>query len=188
MRLDLSQAQTQGKIHSIQAYKSQVELLRSFLPSFARQDEIFVSLPFIDLPVLGASSLTLPAGDIISSSQFAEPSRESTRRLMMSSADLVSLQVTRLGDQLTLSASTRGALLRELDYKLMVKLLDGRTLVYIYPGTAVRSGSNTFSVTLNLSDLGNTQVLGFAAEVQEGVTLDRTGWHFVILQNLPWSG
>lgn len=188
LQLDLMQAQTRAKIQSVEAYKSQIKLLRSFLPSFARQNEIFVQLPFLDLPVLGVSSLTLPAGDSQTTYQLPEPARESTRRLMVGGADLVGLQATRRGNQLTLSANTRGALLRELRYKLMVKLPDGRTLVFSYPGSAIRTGSNTFSANLNLSDLGNTQVLGFAAEVQEGVTLDRTGWHFIILKNPPWSG
>ena len=185
LQLDLTPSQTQNKARSIQAYKSQIKLLRSFLPSFARLDEPFVSLPFINLPVLGTGSLTLPADDIISSALLAEPTKESTRRMMISSADLVSLQATRVGNQLTLAASTRGSLQPEFYYKLMVKLPDGRTLTSSYPGLALRSARNTFSLSLNLSDLGYPQVLGFAAEIENSATLDRTGWHFVILQNLP---
>jgi LmbE family N-acetylglucosaminyl deacetylase/glycosyltransferase involved in cell wall biosynthesis len=188
MRLDLTQTQTQTKLRSIQAYKSQNELLRSFLPSFARQNENFVRLPILDLPVVGVSSLTLPASETISPSQFAEPASQSARRLMPGSADLVRLQVKRLGDRLTLSASTRGALVKEFRYKILVKLSDGRTLEYIYPAAAIRDGSNTFGVILKLTDLGDIKEFGFAAEVQAGVILDQTGWHFVILQNPPWSG
>ncbi len=146
MRLDLNPAQTQTKLRSIQAYKSQLELLRNFLPSFARQNENFVNLPFLELPVVGVSSLTLPASETISPSPYAEPSSQNSRRLMPASADLISLQVTRLGDRLTLSASTRGPLAKEFSYKILVKLPDGPTLEYIYPANAIRNRSNTFGV------------------------------------------
>ena len=44
-------------------------------------------------------------------------------------------------------------------------------------------GNNTFGTCLNLTDLGNPAVLGFYAEVRQGMVLDRTAWHFVIIQD-----
>lgn len=182
-RVDLTPAQQQTKILALQAYASQRRMLRSFLPSFARPDEIFVNLPALDLVPLAVNALPVRDSGMVQLPTVPEPAEESTRRLMFGGADLVGLQVGRAGDQLTLTAETRAPLFGGFRYRIVVKLPDGHTRIVRWPGPALRSGRSSFTALLNLADLGNPPVIAFAADVSQGATLDRTGWQFVILRD-----
>lgn len=182
-RLDLTPAQVRLKTEALQAYASQQRLLGSFLPSFARQDEIFARIPTLDLSPLEADNLDLPEATLLASPVLPEPAGESARRLVLAGADLISLQVSRLNDDLWLTARTRGPLLPGLHYRLLIKFPDGRTGVFTWPGLAERLDRTSFGLHLNLSQMGDPPVLGFAVEVRQQATLDRSGWHFVILRN-----
>jgi len=132
-------------------------------------------MALVDLPV--------NASGLIESPVVAEPADESTRQLVMGSADLIGLHVARLDNLLWLTAETRHSLFRGIRYTLMVKLPNGDTLTAAWPGDAVRLSRNTFTFPLNLDEIGDPDVLGFAAEVRQGVVLDHSAWHFITLHN-----
>jgi len=182
-RINLTLDQIKIKGEAIRAYASQIRLLGSFLPSFARSDEIFSILNILDISPLAFNSLSLNESGIIQSPTFPEPMEESTRQFVIGGADLVGLNVTRVGSLLWLTAETRSPLLPGLKYRLRVKLSDGETRVVTWPGSAIRTGRSTYSLQINLDDISNVYALGFAADVQQGMTLDRTGWHFMVLRD-----
>ena len=182
-RIDLTPDQIKIKGQAIRAYPSQLRLLGSFLPSFARSDEIFAIVDILDISPLAFNSLSLSESGMIQSPTFPEPIEESARQFVIGGADLVSLNVARLGSHLWLTAETRSPLLPGLKYRLRVKLSDGETRVVTWPGSAIRTGSSTYSLQINLDDISNVYALGFAADVQQGMTLDRTGWHFMVLRD-----
>jgi hypothetical protein len=157
--------------------------LKSYLRSFARTNEIFARVDSLDVPALAYNTLPESVGKVMNSPILPEPIEESTRRLVLGSADLVGVRVGRVGSYLWLTAETRSPLFAGLNYQITVKLPDGRTRVLTWPGLAQRSGSDQFTAQLNLDDLGHPALIGFAAEVRQGVTLDWTDWHFVRLRD-----
>jgi hypothetical protein len=81
-----------------------------------------------------------------------------------------------------LTAETRGHLLPGLHYRIFTKTPDGDTQVMSYATNSSIFGGKSFTAQLNLSEIGNPLVIIFAADVQQGVTLDRTSWHIIILR------
>jgi len=182
-RLDLTPAQIQTKTTALQAYTTQLHLMRSFLYSFARQDEIFADSALFDIPFVSLIDFPVNESGLSESPILPEPADERARQRIMGSADLVGLQVTRLDNLLWLTAETRQPLFPGLRYRLLVKLPNGETRSATWPGSAIRTGRSTFTFQLDLAEIGDPEVLGFAAEVRQGATLDRTSWHFVTLQD-----
>ncbi len=184
-RLDLDARQIQVKTAALRAHASQQLLLGSFLPSFARRNEIFANLDMLHISLFAFDHLAQPESSDIQLPFFLEPASESARQRVIGSADLVGLRVGHVGNQLWLTAEARGPLLSALHYQLVIKFPDGRTSVVRWPGKAERANRSAFSYQFDLSEAGDPEVLGFAAEVRRGVTLDRTGWHFLILSQMP---
>lgn len=182
-RLDLTPEQVRAKAAAIQAHASQVRLLGSFMPAFARRNEIFAYLRPLDIRPLAYVDFPVNEEGVIETPKMPEPADESTRRRVLGGADLVGLQLARLDNQLWLTAETRRPLFPGLRYRLLVKLPSGETLTADWPGSATRTGPASFTMQLNLDEIGDPDVMGFAADVQQGATLDRTGWHFAILRD-----
>jgi LmbE family N-acetylglucosaminyl deacetylase len=184
-RLDLSAAQAKTKSNALSAYTSQMRLLgmQGFLRSFARPNEIFARVQLLDVAALAYNALPDSRGKVVNWPNLPEPAEESTRQWILGSADLVGVKVGRLGDYLWLSADTRNRLFAGLRYRMTVKLPDGRTRVLTWPGTAPLADPNQFTASLNLAELGHPTLIGFAAEVRQGATLDWTGWHFARLRD-----
>lgn len=182
-RFNLTLDQVQKKRLSIQEYKTQLLLLRNFLPSFVRQDEIFVHLSTINPQILETNEISSSVPRVFKSSLLPEPKDESARRLVIKSADLTGLQVEEYGDTILLSAHTHGSLLKGLNYQMIVKLPDGQTQIASWPGSAIRTGPNSFAYKVNISEFTEPIVLGYSAQVTQGTTLDRSSWQFIILRN-----
>jgi hypothetical protein len=181
MRLDLTPDQVWVKLAAIKAYSSQIRLLGNFLPSFARKDEIFIPISVLKLSPLEYDKLSLPENGVMSQ-PLAEPARESARRLILGGTDLVGWEVSRLGNQLILTANTRGRLLPGLHYRILVKSPGGVTTIYNQNSAQVTLTSRSISAHIDLAEMDDPAFLGFEAEVREGVALDRTGWSFASLQ------
>ena len=153
-----------------------------FLPSFARRNELFARLHFLDLSLLEYNGLSLQEAQGYEQTLpgYAE---ESTRRLLLPGADLTGWQVTRLGNRLVLSTQTRGKPLKGFRYRILVKTPDGRTQVYPLDQATATRFPWALSASLELAGLGNPPLLGFSADVSRGRTFDQTGWSFAILRN-----
>jgi LmbE family N-acetylglucosaminyl deacetylase len=185
VRADLTPEQVQAKRAALQAYTSQLVLLRSFLPSFSRRNELFAAVTVTGLEQPTSTFLrvgTEDSADPAEAPVVAEPAEGSARRRVLGSADLVGVRVRLCGGQVWVTAHTRAPLARAFRYRLLVKLPAGQTETAQWPGDAVRTGRAAFSFPVDLEAAHDPAVLGFAAEVRRGRTLDRTGWHFVTLR------
>lgn len=181
-RLDLTPAEVTTKMEAIQQYATQLRLLGDFLPSFARGNEIFFSLQPLELPLVGYEFFPLLETDV-ETIPLTEPTRESARRVLLPGADLTGWKIARLGDTLLLTADTRGRLLPGLTYRIVLKTPQGKTYTYSLKDAQMSRYFSSFTAQVNLPDLDNPAVLGIAAEVRQGVVLDRTGWSFLILRD-----
>lgn len=183
-RFNLTGEQVALKAEAIEQYHSQIRLLRNFLPSFARQNEIFARQSLLNLEPIGLGSLSLPEAGILGL-PLPEPTSESARRLIMKGADLVGWRIARLDNQIFLATLTRGKLLPGLQYRILIKTPDGKTHIFTPKSPEISVHFNMLVTHLNLDELGDPDVLGFAADVSQGAVIDRTGWNFVILKD--WS-
>jgi LmbE family N-acetylglucosaminyl deacetylase len=188
-RLDLSEPTLQQKVEAIKKYPTQIRLLGRFLPSFARPNEIFMNLGSVEVLPLDHTTFFLnettnPEIDLAyipieREALLAEPSNESTSRYLLAGADLVGWRITRVGDQLILTANARGKLIPGLKYRIMVKTPDGRTYNFWHTGEGQFIAPRSFSARIDLSELEDPGVLAFAADVQQRITFERTGWYFI---------
>lgn len=183
MKLNISPLQAQNKLDALQLYATQAHFMGRFLDSFVRANELFVALPTLDFLPLEYDSLPLPETDFAPTFNWGEPASESTRRLLVPGTDLVGWEIARLSDVLVLKADTRGKLVAGMQYRILIKTSDGDTRVYTPNSSEMVLGASSFSVIIHLDDLGEPEVLGFAAEVRNGITLDRSGWNFVVLRD-----
>jgi LmbE family N-acetylglucosaminyl deacetylase/glycosyltransferase involved in cell wall biosynthesis len=183
VRLSLTPAQEQTKAAAVQSYHTQELVLKSFLLSFVRQDEIFTPLPALELASVAFTKAGLREEGVLATPTLQEPAQESTRRLILASADLIGWQALRIGDSVWFLAETRGRLLPVFSYRIYIKSPDGKTITVNCTPSDQHMGRNTFFTKISLSEMNNPSVLGFSAEVQKRfVILDRTAWHFVIMR------
>lgn len=182
-RYDLSPEEVHTKLAAIRRYPSQMKLLGKFLPSFARPNEIFVSLSPASLAPIEFTSLPVREEGVKETPPLIEPTNESTQSLIMAGADLTGWKVARLGNQLVITLETRGNRIPSLNYRIYAKTPDGETYTYLQTSPESILTRRTFSVRLDLAELDHPPVIAFAADVSQGVTLDRTGWHFLELKD-----
>jgi LmbE family N-acetylglucosaminyl deacetylase/GT2 family glycosyltransferase len=182
-RLDLSREEILIKRAALEYYPTQMRLLGNFLPSFARPNELFVALETVTARPIDYSALPLAESGIKELPSLSEPSNESLRHFLLSGADLVGWQITRLGDQLILTADTRGWLLPGLQYRIRVKTPDGQTFIYTQKNSRFSIFRRSFTARLDLAEMGDPGVISFSADILQGVTLDRTGWYFLKLED-----
>jgi LmbE family N-acetylglucosaminyl deacetylase/glycosyltransferase involved in cell wall biosynthesis len=181
-RLDLTSDQELLKAQAIRAYSSQFKMMKSFLESFARQDEIYHPIEMLEFSDSWFGAIEINRSNDLELAQTTEPAKESTRRMLLTGTDLVKLQVDDLDGQIQVAAATRGELLPDLHYRIHFKLTDGTTKTCDLALDGLRLGPSTYACALDVSPLQVPTVIGFQAEVDKGVTLDRSGWHFLLLR------
>jgi LmbE family N-acetylglucosaminyl deacetylase len=194
-RLDLSEGDALRKWAAIQAYRSQFRLMRTFLESFARDNELFAEVGSPDLPVLAEGDPRNPStwrdreGEPIAPVQ-RDPARDFFGRDVVAGGDLVALYAAQRPDgSLVTCAQVRGRATRALVYTLRVKAVgpDGfKDLVARSDRVLHRSFSTTLSGPYAChqiaSDvLGRPQFLFVGAEVKgaEPLVLDRAAWQLL---------
>jgi LmbE family N-acetylglucosaminyl deacetylase len=178
-RLDLTPSQLSNKRTAIHQYPSQVRLLGNFLPSFIRQNELFVALPHFEVFPIEYSSVPLLES---TAQKLDAPSHDMTQRPASSKAELTGWKIIRIGDTLFMTAEVSSKT-PSLKYRLLVKSPNGETHTFNAHLPGWSQEGSTFTTPINLSELGDIPVLGFAAEIQEGASAIRSSWYFLIVQD-----
>ena len=195
-RLDLTSADTALKGQAVQAYRTQLPLLRNLLDSFVRIDEIFA-------PVENATLTTISNGEGFDPSHWKDSSGQSispverdpvadyTTRTLIPAGDLTALYAARDGqNNLLICAQVRGNTLPEITYILRLKALADTGIISFQARTGQaptgwypvhRSGKNACA-TVSLTDLGNPwAVFTGATTVGGGRIEDQTSWQMVFI-------
>jgi LmbE family N-acetylglucosaminyl deacetylase len=178
VRLDLTPDQIAKKRTAINQYPSQVRLLGNFLPSFIRQNELFVALPYFEVFPIEYSSLPLLESTI---HKLDASNPITISRPTASKGKLSGWRIIRIGDTLFITAEVTGNI-PSLEYRLLVKSPDGETHTFDSHLPAWAQNGRTFTTAISLSELGDIPVLGFAAEIQEGASKTNSSWYFLIVQ------
>jgi LmbE family N-acetylglucosaminyl deacetylase len=179
VRLDLTPSQVANKRSAIYQYPSQVRLLGNFLPSFIRQNEIFVALPHFEVFPIEYSSVPLVES---SAQKLLDSSLEITRLPAAGRAELAGWKIIRIGDTVFITADVSSRA-DSLEYRLLVKSPNGETHIFDSHLPVWSQNGRTFTTSISLTELGDIPVLGFAAQIQEGASVIQSSWYFVIVQD-----
>src|SRR5262249_9088328 len=108
------------KQEAVLSYRSQTAVMKRFLTSFIRQDELFGTLPEAKLAPLGAPSLTaagMPRDWSHGSARMIEARQDTLLRRLDPAADLESLEALADDDQVYLRLSGRAPLSERIEYR-----------------------------------------------------------------------
>jgi LmbE family N-acetylglucosaminyl deacetylase len=196
LRLDLTPEDIQRKGQAVQAYRSQLPLLRGLMESFVRTNELFAQVDYVKLPAaakgepLDPSTWTDADGNTIPPVE-RDPVGDFIVRRGIPEADLVAAYLAR--DQagtLWMCSQAREDTLPELTYRLRVKALDAKGILSYSVRTgaeqsgwkkAGQSGAYTCA-QVSLAELGNPWAVYLGTDVEGGGRLiDQTGWQLVSL-------
>lgn len=194
-QLGLEPDEVANKRDAIYLYRSQLPLLRSFLESFVRRNELFAEPQTGRLAVLEIGKLTDPEtwrdinGNPIEAI-IRDPTRDFITREFLASADLTDLSAALYeGETLAICARVRGNTVPTLTYSLRVLAVGAKGVVHEtarshFNGHGVqrvqRSG-RYFCNQLNLEDLGDPWIVFFGADVEQIGTgiIDQTAWQYL---------
>jgi N-acetyl-1-D-myo-inositol-2-amino-2-deoxy-alpha-D-glucopyranoside deacetylase len=193
-RLDLTPADTVLKGQAVQAYRSQLPLLRNLLESFVRANETFAPVEYADLTTAAQGDPTNPSSWMDASGQPVapvqlDPIADYATRSFIPAGDLTAVYAARdLQSNLLVCAQVRENTIPEITYFLHLKALtDNSIIVYQARSGAVQSGwyplhrSGVYAcATISLADLGNPWAVFVGATTTGGGRIeDETGWQMV---------
>jgi len=195
-RLDLTPADTALKGKAVQAYRSQLPLLRSLMESFVRANETFAPVAYADLATAAQGDPYNPSTWVDVSGQPVtpvelDPVADFTTRSIVPAGDLTAVYAARdMQGNLLVCAQVREDTLPEITYFLRLKALsDNGILAYQARTGETQTGwhplhrSGVYAcTTVSLADLGNPwAVFVGATTVGGGRIEDETGWQMVYI-------
>jgi LmbE family N-acetylglucosaminyl deacetylase len=196
LRLD-DQARRQ-KREAIMRYRSQTAVMKRFLTSFVRQDEVFGVLPETNLAPLAQPVLTpagLPRDWQRGSARMVDARRDTLIRRIDPAADLDSLEALADDRQIYLRLGARAPLADRIEYRLYLHPITGTgpgagapVTLLLRPGSENRGNLKSirrdgdWQLALPRSALGAPQRVLVGAEARLGdVVLDRLSWRVLVL-------
>jgi LmbE family N-acetylglucosaminyl deacetylase len=195
-RLDLTPADTALKGQAVQAYRSQLPLLRNLMESFVRANEVFAPVTYPDMATAAQSDPKDPStwkdasGQPIAPVQLDPVADYATRRFIPA-GDLTAVFAARdLHGDLLVCAQVQEDTIPEITYILRLKALtDNGIIVYQTRTGEAQSGwvplyrSGVYAcATVSLADLGNPWAVFVGATTEGGGRIeDETGWQMVYI-------
>jgi N-acetyl-1-D-myo-inositol-2-amino-2-deoxy-alpha-D-glucopyranoside deacetylase len=193
-RLDLTPADEALKNQAIQAYRTQLPLLRNLMESFVRTNETFAPVKYADLATviqgdpINPSTWVNASGQTIPPVQL-DPTGDYITRSTIPAGDLTAVYAARDPQgNLQVCAQAREETLPEISYSIRLKALtDNGIIAYQAHTGAARGGwavmrrSGVYAcATISLADLGNPwAVFVGAATVSAGRIMDESAWQMV---------
>lgn len=206
IQVPLEEEQVARKQQAVEAYRSQLTILRRFMYSFVRSNELFGQMRRVDLtaPDLLAQIGAPNPGAWVETT--VDPRRDTLARRLEPGADLVSIWGAVDQTQLSLAVHLAASLSRQATLRVLVRpwqsgwgelvAVDLRTgagpIVRGWPGGAssgvvtddlsARQEGDWYRLGLNLDRLERPGAVMLAAETWiDGTLIDRTAWRVVSL-------
>jgi LmbE family N-acetylglucosaminyl deacetylase len=194
LRWDLTPADVQRKGLAVQAYRSQLSLLRGLMESFVRSNELFAKVDDAVLPTAAQGNPLDPSTWVDANGQAIAPVERDPvgdffTRKAIPGGDLVATYLARdKSNTLWMCSQVRDEVSTGLIYRLRLKALDaGDISTY-----AARTGAEQIGwrkathvgvytcAQVSLAELGNPWALFMGSDVEGGGrVMDQTGWQFV---------
>ena len=200
VRWDLNSADVQRKGLAVQAYRSQLPLLRGLMDSFVRTNELFAPVDGPVLPVVAKGDPHNPSTWTDANGQAIapvdrDPVGDFFTRSAVPGADLVADYLARdHHNNLWLCAQVRDEISTGLTHRLRLKALGANAVLTYQARTgaeqsgwkrATQSGVYTCA-QVSLAELGNPWAIFVGTDVEGGGRLmDQTGWQLVNIPPVP---
>jgi len=200
VRWDLTPQDVLRKGQALQAYRSQLPLLRSLMDSFVRTNELFAAVDNAALPVVAKGDPLDPStwneanGQPIAPVE-RDPVGDFFTRSAVPGADLVATFLARdMSSNLWMCSQARDEISIGLTHRLRLKALDGNgVLTYeartgaTQPGWKKATHSGVYTCAqASLAELGNPWAVFMGTDVEGGGRLmDQTGWQLVHIAPVP---
>jgi len=193
-RWDLTTGDVQRKGQAVQAYQTQLPLLRGLMDSFVRTNELFAAVDNVELPVAAKGDPLNPSTWIDENGKTIPPVERDPVgdffvRSVVPGSDLVAAFLARdTSNTLWMCSQARDEISVGLTHRLRLKALDGKGIITYEARTgeiqtgwkrASRSGVYTCA-EVSLAELGNPWAVYLGTDVEGGGRLiDQTGWQLV---------
>ena len=198
LRLDLQPGAVTAKEQAVQAYRSQLPLLRRLLESFVRTNELFDEVSSMDLPSVAAGDPLNPAtwkdaaGKPIPPAEV-DPKKDVFSHRTAPATDLVATYAARSASgELWMCAQLDQAAAADLPYAIRLKALTQtgieRFVAHTKPNpgeAAVSRSGDYYCAKTRLADLGNPWALFMGAIVESPDPLypfDQTAWEMIYVR------
>ena len=193
-QLDMPPEDTALKGQAVLKYRSQLTLLRSFMESFVRSNELFAGVQDATLPVLAQGdprrpSTWLNAEEGVLKPVQLDPTGDFITRSAVPASDLVALYMARTSQQnLLFCVQARENTAPEFVYSLRLKALSPAGIIPFLgrtgrPGAAWRTASRAgpyACASVSLAELGFPWAIYAGANVVGGGRIiDEVGWQMV---------
>jgi len=192
LQFPLSVTELATKRKAIEAYDSQQRVLRSYLLSFVRRNEMFMKVEnAIEIGFIEGETMGSNAGVSEASPERVAPAADRLVRKVSAGADITGLRIFRVHDKLWIVLETRTHVSRAYSYHLLVRAFTPQSTLRwtaqwgrVTQGDVVAYG-NTLWYSLDSATLGDPDWLAVAAETRGGIVLDRTAWYLIRLKDVP---
>ena len=198
LRLDLQPGAVTAKEQAVQAYRSQLPLLRRLLESFVRTNELFDEVSSMDLPSVAAGDPLNPAtwkdsgGKPIPPAEV-DPKKDVFSHRTVPATDLTATYAARSASgELWMCAQLDQAAAPDLPYAIRLKALTqtgiDRFVAHTKPNpgeSGVSRSGDYYCAKTRLADLGNPWALFMGAIVESPDTLypfDQTAWEMIYVR------
>lgn len=198
LRWDLTPGQVRVKGQAVQAYKSQLLLLRGLLDSFVRANELFAPVAPAHLPTAATGDPLDPATWQDASGESVPPVQLDPRRDVLSHRTVPAIDLTAIyaartpASELWLCAQLSKAAARDLPYALRLKALTDSGIYSLVAHTNPKTGEAKvtrsgvyFCAQTTLATLGNPWAIMLAATVESpepNYPFDQTAWQMMYVQ------
>ncbi|MCX7681694.1 MAG: PIG-L family deacetylase [Anaerolineae bacterium] len=191
LQFPLSTTELATKREAIEGYVSQQRVLRPYLLSFVRRNEMFMKVDGAAEVGIVDSEITSSDPDaIVSLPSRPDPTTDRLVRKASGGADITGLRVFRVHDRLWIVVETRTRVSRAYSYHLLVRSFTPQSTrrwsahwERTSQDNALACG-NTLWYSLDSDALGDPDWLAVTAETRKGViVLDRTAWYLIRLKD-----
>lgn len=181
----LTPLQEEEKRSALACYRSQTVLMKDFLGSFVRPNELFGQVELV-----WASSAE--SGEPAEHPQFIHPTRDSLARRLNRGVDIARVWVAENGDRLVLRLETVGSLKRGSMVRLLLRSFQGEQSRAVHLSFGVngkapqemRVKGKFLEAEVALATLGNPDTVWIGIRTfRMGICVDKTGWQPVRLNS-----
>ena len=172
--LELTPAQEELKLRAVDAYRTQMAVIRGFLLSFVRRNELFVPRPpveFSDEPLVPSAGGTGFTGQLVQ----ADSAKDTIGEDLRGAGDLIGVYMGRDGANLQFGVETRENASRSMAYELQLRAFDGQGHVTRVDLRLVGKSAGFLSLAANSANVGPVSVQYTGHDVLVSIPAARLG-------------
>jgi LmbE family N-acetylglucosaminyl deacetylase len=178
---ELEPEQMAAKSAAIREFYSQTKVMRAYLNSFVRANELFYQIEPFTLSSLDFVQEAVIEGELslAHTKELKSVYQQSQSRLDPSS-QIIAWHAMRIGDLVCVGAETAGKLQQKYSYRISIKTTSGEVYTFENESLIPIFEDNRFAACLQRDWFMQENVFLFRPEVWNKDKLDQTSWHLVV--------